>query len=77
MPVTLRNVLVTRRAGGRRSHGASTSAGGTLDDMNSDRRTDFPPVGHPNDYVRGLVAFIVLIGVILAIAFLVRLALPA
>jgi hypothetical protein len=48
-----------------------------LDEMNNDRRTDYPPVGHPHDYVRGLVWFIVIIGVILAIAFVVRLVLPA
>lgn len=47
-----------------------------LADMN-DRRPDFPPVGHPLDYLRGLVAFIVLVGAILALAFIVRLVLPA
>jgi len=47
-----------------------------LADMN-DRRPDFPPVGHPLDYIRGLVAFIVLVGAILVLAFIVRLVLPA
>lgn len=42
------------------------------------RRTDFPPVGHPHDYFRGLVGFIVLVLSILAVAFVVSLvALPA
>ncbi len=42
----------------------------------NDRRTDYPPVGHPHDYLRGLVWFIILIVAILAVAFIVRLVLP-
>ncbi len=45
--------------------------------MNHDRRTDYPPVGEPHDYLRGLVAFIVLIAAMLAMAFVVRALLPA
>ncbi len=41
------------------------------------KRPDFPPVGHPLDYLLGLVAVIVLIGAILASVFIVSLLLPA
>lgn len=45
--------------------------------MDHDRRSDFAPVGKPQDYVRGLVMFIVLIAAILPIAFVGRALLPA
>jgi len=37
------------------------------------RRTDYPPVGHPQDYLRGLVGFILLVLITLAVAFVVSL----
>ncbi len=42
----------------------------------NDRRQDHPPVGHPLDYVPGLIAVIVLVAATLAIAFVVKLLLP-
>ncbi len=74
MPLALRTLLVTVAPVAGSSRGERDRGCYSVD--MSDRRTDYPPVGHPHDYLRGLVWFIILIVAILAVAFIVRLVLP-